>query len=57
MYNLPCLTAGMGSGRRRGAPGHPPDYAETQMRMKQMGRALSHDGVQYYRQTHLDGMF
>ncbi|XP_042883464.1 rap guanine nucleotide exchange factor 2-like isoform X8 [Penaeus japonicus] len=46
--------AGMGSGRRRGAPGHPPDYAETQMRMKQMGRALSHDGVQYYRQTHLD---
>ncbi|XP_069992799.1 uncharacterized protein PDZ-GEF isoform X12 [Penaeus vannamei] len=49
--------AGMGSGRRRGAPGHPPDYAETQMRMKQMGRALSHDGVQYYRQTHLDGIF
>lgn len=52
-----CFTAGMGSGRRRGAPGHPPDYAETQMRMKQMGRALSHDGVQYYRQTHLDGTF
>nr|XP_045621434.1 uncharacterized protein LOC123772381 isoform X4 [Procambarus clarkii] len=47
---------GMGSARiRRGAPGVPPDYIATQLRMKQMGRALSHDGVQYYPQTHHDG--
>ncbi|XP_042235626.1 rap guanine nucleotide exchange factor 2-like isoform X6 [Homarus americanus] len=45
----------MGSARiRRGAPGVPPDYVATQLRMKKMGRALSHDGVQYYSQTHHD---
>ncbi|KAG7176472.1 hypothetical protein Hamer_G022882, partial [Homarus americanus] len=34
----------MGSARiRRGAPGVPPDYVATQLRMKKMGRALSHD--------------
>lgn len=50
------ILAGMGSGRvRRGAPGVPPDYIATQLRMKQIGRALSHDGVQYYRHPHHDG--
>lgn len=45
----------MGSARlRRGGPGAPPDYIATQLRMKQMGRALSHDGVQYYHPTHHD---
>ncbi|MPC59902.1 hypothetical protein E2C01_053931 [Portunus trituberculatus] len=45
----------MGSARlRRGASGVPPDYIATQLRMKQMGRALSHDGVQYYHPTHHD---
>lgn len=47
---------GMVSARvvRRGGAGVPPDYMATQLRMKQMGRALSHDGVQYYPQTHHD---
>ncbi|XP_071543383.1 uncharacterized protein PDZ-GEF isoform X3 [Panulirus ornatus] len=51
---VPTAT-GMGSGRiRRGAPSVPPDYIATQLRMKQIGRTLSHDGVQYYRHPHHD---
>lgn len=51
----PVPTAGVCSSRvRRGAPGVPPDYVATQLRMKQMGRALSHDGVQYYHHPHHD---
>ncbi|XP_066987229.1 uncharacterized protein PDZ-GEF isoform X4 [Macrobrachium rosenbergii] len=51
----PVPTAGVCNSRiRRGAPGVPPDYVATQQRMKQMGRALSHDGVQYYHHSHHD---
>ncbi|KAK4311595.1 hypothetical protein Pmani_016912 [Petrolisthes manimaculis] len=46
----PVPIPGMGNSRqRRGTTSVPPDYIATQLRMKQMERARSHDGgVQYY---------
>ena len=40
---------------RQGVSGCPPDYTATQLRKQQMGRALSHDGVQYYHHPRHDG--